>query len=624
MSFSRVAALFAVIVALAIAIWRPSDTGGIVTALEGRTLDARFALRGVRDAPPGVMIIGIDDATLASLDAFPPPRDALAQAVTAVRQGGGQGTAFDLLLSGEGRGDAVLSRMLSEGSDVILAASLSQKFLAADPITAQAASRSALALVTNTPGDTTPVGILGPAPEFARHATLGHVNVVRETDGALRRIPMARAAADGIILPALPLEAARRMAGLERGALRLDWGKTLHFGGRSIALNRDNEAGINFYGPRGAVETISLAEAITGAGAARMAGRMVFVGATAEGYGDTFATPFDRSLPGVEALATMAANLLDGTHLRRDGATWGADIVLAVLAAFTCVFAASRAKPIWAVGGTVAVWAGVLAIVQGAFVQSIWLDGVTPLAALAVATLAGGGARWMDHRQRAANLSHYQSPFLSEILAASARPGFDGRVQKAAALFVDAADFTARTARLGPVRTTAFLRGFHAAVERAAIETGGVIENYAGDGAMICFGLPDPQPEDARNALRCAERLFAEIDALSAREVAGGDAPLTIRIGAHWGDVSVAVLGGHDHRHVTLVGDIVNLASRLQETAKQIGAELAVSDALVAAAGGGEDYGLAPHGPHSMRGSDVPLDVWARMPGRVERRLSRT
>jgi len=595
--------------ALMLAVWRPSDGGGLMAGLEGRTLDARFLIRGAREEPGDIAILAIDDASLAALDAFPPPRDALARAMRVARDGGAVAVAFDLLLAGAGQGDDDLARVLEEEGGAILAVSLSETPASRDSdILDRAYARSALSLVINAP-ESGAVGMLSPAEDFARNATLAHVNIFREADGALRRIPLAMQAGDDRVLPALPLEAARRAARLERSDLRLLWGDALIFGDRAVSLNAQNEAGVNFYGPGRTIPTHSLITAQD----APLAGRVVFIGASARGFGDTFATPYDRELSGVEVLATMTANLLDGSVLRRDGATWGADILLALLAALACFLAASRARPLRAVVLTAVVWIGTLGIVQAAFVNALWLDGVTPLLSLLVATFAGGGARWMEHRRRAKNLAQYQSPLMSELLADTTRPAFDGRVQKAAALFVDAANFTPRTARLGPEQATEFLRGFHACVERAALAHGGVIEQYAGDGAMICFGLPEPGEDDARRALSCADQLFAEVEVMSAQVVSTGEEALRIRIGIHHGDVSVAVLGGRDHSHVTIVGDVVNLASRLQEVAKEIEAEMVVSDALITAAAGGADrHGLSPAGERILRGSNKPLSIWAR------------
>lgn len=609
MSVLRVAYLAAILTTVLFALWRPSDAGGVASGFEGRLLDARFLARGPMPAPDSVAILAIDDASLEALDAFPPPRTALAAGLTAAQDAGAVAVAFDLLLVGKGTGDAAFETALARDDRAILAVSLSgTKTVWTESELTRALTRSALSLVVGAP-PTGAVGGLGPNEAFAAAATLAHVNVQPEADGALRRIPLVNQAGPSLVLPVLPLAAARRALDLPRSAVTLNWGASIRLGDHLIPLDLNNEVGVNFYGPQGQIPTYSLIEAKS----ADLAGRIVFIGASAEGYGDRFATPYDRQMPGVEVLASLAANLVAGTQLRRDDVTWGGDVGLALLAVVLAVWAASRSRPVMAVGATGCVWLVFGGGLYLAFLQGLWLDGTSLLMALISGTIAGGAARRLLHRQYASNLARYHSPLLSDVLAQNKRPAFDGREQDAAVLFVDAADFTARSERLGPAGTSAFLRSFHRIVEQTATAHSGMVEQYAGDGAMICFGLPDPSPHDATNALRCADALFDGIKTLNADLARSGQPPARIRIGCHFGQVVAAVLGGDRQGHVTFVGDVVNTASRLQEVAKDLNAELVVSSDVLAGAGDVSDMGLTHHGTRTLRGRDGALDVWIRL-----------
>jgi adenylate cyclase len=601
----RTALGLALLLSVLFALWRPSDGGGVMTGVEGRLLDSRFLLRGPLPAPTGVAILAIDDAALAALNAFPPPRDALAEGLRAAYAAGARSVAFDLLLVGQGRGDAALEQVLSEQPDSVLAVSL----LGEDLTGLQTGldgdlARSALPLVIGAPkGHMRPM--LAPLARFGAQAWLAHVNVQPEADGALRRIPLFVQAGPGLILPVLPLQALR-VAG--EADIVAHWGQNLRLGDRTTVLNSHNEAAINFYGPEGTIPTFSMVDAAQ----ADLAGRVVFVGASALGYGDRFATPFARDMPGVEVLASLAANLIEGSSLRRDDLTWGLDVLIALLVAGLGVFCASRRVPAFAVMATLALWGGALGGGHMAFLQGVWLDGTTLLAALLTATLCGGAARLMLQRQAAMNLAQYQSPLLKEVLAASAQPAFDGREQAAAVLFVDVTQFTGRSVALGHAATAVFLRRFHNTVERAATAHSGLVEQYAGDGAMVCFGLPKPLSGDAANALRCAEALFASVADLNTELRSEGQPPVAIRVTAHFGQVTAAVLGGTRQGHVTFVGDVVNVTSRLQEVAKTCEAELVVSDDLVTAAGPVPGLDLERVGPVALRGRDATISVWVR------------
>jgi len=597
----RLAILFSLCAALLIGLWRPADTGGIAAGVEGRLLDLRFTLRGPRSPPADIAILAIDDEALARLGAFPPPRSALADGLIAARNRGAEVVAFDLLLPGLAEGDGVFAEALMARDDTILAVSLGDAAPAGDAL-ARALRDSAIGIVRDPPP---PIGkgALGPHEAFLAGATLGHVNIALEPDGSLRRMPLALTAPGGASIPALPLAAMRAATGKR---LTLLSGEAVSSGDRRISLDSQDAAAINYFGPEGTIPTASLVETAS----ADFDGRIIFVGATAQGFGDRVATPYDRRLPGVEALATLTANILAGETLRRDGVTWMLDVALALIAALIAVLTAARERPALALGMTALVWIGCGAVLMAGFSRFLWLDATTLFATLTAAGLAGALARRVVQRNRAANLARYQSPLMAETLAGSAHPALDGRSQDAAALFIDAAGFTERSARLGPDATARFLRDFHAGIERAALASKGVVEQYAGDGAMIVFGLPMPGPEDAANALACIDGLFAECAALNERLAAQGEPPLGIRVGAHYGTVVASILGGATQAHVTLSGDVVNAASRFQEVAKSEGARVVVSRALLEAAGA-ED-GFEPAGLVELRGREGAVDLWKR------------
>jgi len=281
----------------------------------------------------------------------------------------------------------------------------------------------------------------------------------------------------------------------------------------------------------------------------------------------------------------------------------------AVLLAALGFAAATRERPVTALATGMAVTLGAGATLTLALAAGWWLDATTALAALALAIGTGAALRLVDHRRRAANLARYHAPRLVEHLAGSPRPDFDGRAQQAVVIFADVAGFTAHSETLGPEGTADFLRRFHRHVERAAEATNGVIEQFAGDGAMVLFGLPDPDPGDAVAALRFVDQLRGAIAADPAWPGLG------LRFGGHAGEVEAGLLGGTRHRHVSVSGDVVNTASRLVEIAKSLGVSIALSGALVTAAraaraAAATDLGLAPRGAHPVRGRAAPLDIW--------------
>ncbi|PWJ21386.1 CHASE2 domain-containing protein [Jannaschia seohaensis] len=597
----------ALALSFAIGVWHPGRTTGPGAAVEGRLLDARMTLRGPLPPPEGTAIVLIDETDLTAMGGFPPPRAALAAAVDAISERGPAAIAMDLLLIDPRQGDAVLARALAQAPGMVASVALGQPDAAASAALAEAARRSGFdATVGMPPGF--PAGMEGPTDALAGLVRLGHVNARPDPDGRMRRLPawISVTTGDGSIrVPGLAL-AAMRAAGpgaplVLRGPGRARDG-AVTAGAREVALDPDGAIPLVPYGPAGTIPTWSLREV----GRAELAGRVVFLGLTGTGLGDRHPTAFDAALPGVALHATLAANLQEGRALRRDRAAWLLDILGSLAAGALGLLAATRPRAV-RVGPALIGGAFLLGgTAQAALAAGWWLDTVTLALAFAGSATLGMGLRAARARRRAENLARYTSPLLTEALSEAASPAFEGRAQLAAALFVDVAGWTATGEALGPDGAERFLARFHGAVERAAIASGGVVEQFAGDGAMILFGLPEARDDDAEAALACVQALLEE----TAREAP----PIPIRIGAHMGRVRAAVLGGARQRHVTVTGDVVNTANRLQEVARADGARVAVSDALLQATASPRAWvdrlRLGEAGLRRLRGRTARLHVW--------------
>lgn len=595
--------------AMCLSFFQLGDQGGALSRLEGQLLDLRFSFRGELDPPEDITILAIDNLALEQAQAFPLPRWIIADAVRAAHEKGAKAIVLDLLLSGLTEDDDELEAALVVAETTALAVSLTQNAPAPTPLFIRQLEHNSFAIVRNRlpPG---PKGILGPQLEFAEKAQLGHVNLRLDDDGALRRFPVALRPGDGAALPALAVVAAQLHEGLGIEALSLISGEALILGDRHIPLSRDNTAFLNHFGPRGTIQTVPISDVAK----ANLSGNLVFIGATADGYRDTFGTPFETALPGVEAIATLAANILDQTTLRRDQTTWLLEATLAIVGAVLAALTASLARPLIATLGSLTVWAVGLAVLQLGFLKYLWLDAATVLFSLLIGTLLGAAARWQMNRKRALNLSRYQSPQLMEALASRATPEFEGRMQRASIVFVDLADFTQRSAEIGSADTGKLLNRFHTLVNSASQRWNGTVSYTAGDGAMIIFGLPTVAFDDAKRAIECAVDLLSKIGADDLTGIASS--PTSVRIGAHSGDVFATVLGEKGRSTPTVTGDVVNTASRLQEQAKIHGAILAISDDIYQEAGSPDLPNLQHAGGVTLRGRSKSIDLWLMPPAK--------
>jgi adenylate cyclase len=594
-----------ILASLVIALWHPGSRSAFWQGIEGQLLDTRFLWRGSVAPPESVAILTFDDAAVSRLETFPPSRSTLAATVSALAGAGAKAVALDFLLVDLRPGDAELAAALSGVASVLGVAEASAEAGARD-----FESGGFTVTIAADPGR--PLPVLGPAEPLRGVTSLGHVILQHDADGAVRRFDAARplTTEEGVAwYPALAiasLKAADGSLDLQLQSSRI--GGQLWVGETEIPLDMQGAIPLVFYGPSGTVPTYSVAALAD----ADLEGKLVFLGATATGFGDRHATPFDAALPGVELHATLAANVIEQRFLRRDAITWIWDVALALVVASLGFIVSGLDRPWLATLATVTLVAALAAVLQAAFVAGWWLDATTAVLSLLLGVGSGAGLRLLEHRRRAANLALYQSPQFVDRLASAADPRFEASARPAVVLFVDVANFTAHSESIGPEGTAEFLRLFHGHVEQAVDPLGGIIAHFAGDGAMVVFGLPEPGSKDALNALHFIEALYATVRT-------SADWPgLKLRVGGHAGPVKTGVVGGRKHRQLTVSGDVVNTASRLQDFAKTRKAAIALSDALLRSSpetlSWAKTAGLQPAGQHRLRGRMEPLEIWTGSP----------
>ncbi len=588
--------------ALALGLWHPGERGAFWQGIEGRLLDARFLVRGPLPAPQQVAIVAFDDAAIERPATFPPSRTALSEVVSGAWQAGARVLALDVLLIDPRPDDAVLAAALARGMAIL---GVAEAASGASLVTLR--QRGGPSLVTG-PEPQAPLPAMGPDPVLQEAADLAHVTVEHGPDGVLRRLRpvLSVASSNGLVtLPGLAVAAVSAQAGPTRVSIPPSGvGGRLEIGPVSVPLDLRGTVPLDYYGPAGSIPTYSAASVSQ----ADLRGKIVFVGATATGFGDRHATPFDATMPGVEVHATFAANLLTGRPLRRDGVAWGASVLLGLLAAVAGCAAAGLNGPLVATVATAGAALAMAAALQAAFSAGWWLDATTVAMCLALGAGASAAAQRFQQRRRATNLARYQSPALVETLATDADPLRDRPPLPAVVVFVDVVGFTPHAERSGPARTYAFLAAFTRQVEQAADRCGGMIADFAGDGALVVFGVPEPGADDVGQALRFIEQLDAAV-------LASADWPgLGLRFSAHAGPVQLGVLGGDRHRRVAVSGDVVNTASRLQDSARARDASLALSGAFVAATPHARRWagqrGLVRLEPQQLRGRAALEEVW--------------
>ncbi|MBX3540150.1 MAG: adenylate/guanylate cyclase domain-containing protein [Chelatococcus sp.] len=556
--------------------WHLAGRASVFDRIEAVTLDLRALMAPAKPPPPEVVIVAIDDETVRQMGAYPLPREKLAALVDAIARREPKALAIDLLFvdSSPPGQDLALARALGQLPTVIAAAGLFDGTEARQPVT----------------GDVTgavprPQSMMWPVDPLAAAAEVGLVNVVTDVGGMPRHVPMIYRGQDAVV-PSFVLLA----AALATGATpRLD-GENLELGAQSIALDLGQHLALRFYGPRGAIPTISATKFMSPS-PPDVSGRTVVVGTTATGSGDTFPTPFSPVVPGVEVLATAIGNLLAGDGLLRTRETRWFDAAIAATLAVAAVVLIGMRRPVAGLGLCVLLAAAWVALSLAAYAHGYWLSTTLPLVAMLPVAMAYGALRlWQERRtvRYLAGVEERLAPFQPRPIAArlTEDPAFlaEPIAQDAAVIFVDLAGYTGLSEALGPARTREILKSFHMLVDEVVDSHGGFVATFMGDGAMILFGFPERRDDDAARALRALGHLGEKLDAWALPTASDAREKPHARLTAHFGPVIVSRLGGQSHQQVTATGDTVNVASRLQEVAKSLKVTTVVTDDIVRAA----------------------------------------
>lgn len=459
------------------------------------------------------------------------------------------------------------------------------------------------------------------SPFPAQSMMVGHernirpLNAETDPDFVIRRAPLLFRTASGQDLPSMALEMAARTAGKapERapdGGLRLD--------GYDIPGGRDNAMRINFQGGND-IPTYSLADlyACAAAGnteffAREFRGKAVMLGEVLDVEdrkitGKRFMTGIDdgrdnvRCLPGSGAPRNTAAPYRDsiaGVYihaaaindlLRRDGLRdLARPAVLAanLLAALALALLTLRLRPVAsgvAVVGFAAAWtaAGVVALQQGLLLPL--------LSTLMAAALAYGlmlGYRYVVVDQQKHHIRRLFSLYLApavvnEMVDSNRLPELGGEQREVTVWFSDLANFTALSEGLSPNELVQVMNHYFSAVTAIIESHGGFVDKYIGDAVVAIFGAPRADPEHAANAVRAVVEVSRKLAAMTA----GGEfgqRVVAARTGINTGEALVGNVGGDRRFNYTVMGDTVNMASRLEGANKLLGSHVLLSDQTAA------------------------------------------
>jgi adenylate cyclase len=444
---------------------------------------------------------------------------------------------------------------------------------------------------------TTWVGYGGNLAQFTRNAaSAGHFNPITDPDGVVRRVPMI-AELDGAYYEALSLAVVRTILGfpkvepgyapdrfLQRGYTGLEW---LQVGPLSIPVDETASALIPYRGHKSSFAYVSLADVLADrVPPERLKGKIALVGTTAPGLLDLRSTPVDSVYPGVEVHANLIAGMLDRNIKLKPPYMLGAEVVLLLIGGVALSLLIPMLAPLWA---TVLTLAGIT-LIAGIDV-ALWTEAntVLPLAASMLMTLAlytvnmayGYFVEARSKRQFTELFGQYVPPELVDRMARDPQKyNMEPRAAELTILFSDVRGFTSISEALKPEELREYINEY--LTEMSGIIRSrhrGTLDKYIGDAIMAFWGAPVDDAQHARNGVLAALDMQQERRVLNEKFAARGWPTLNIGIGVNSGNVRVGDMGSQVRRAYTVMGDPVNVASRLEGRTKHYGVGILVGEA---------------------------------------------
>ena len=443
-------------------------------------------------------------------------------------------------------------------------------------------------------------GFRAPLPAISKGAKwVGYFNNLPDFDGVIRHTALALRVGDRYY-PSLDAALAAIALGLsprdivpvtqtpDEGAL-IDY---VDFG-HKVQVPTDSRGlmSINYLGRDRTFDNYSVADIMNGKYDAELKDKIVLVGATAEGTFDQRVTPLNKISAGIETHANAVENILSGHFLRRGLAIDLGEVAFALLLAFLFAGLFARVKvqqslPVLAIAAT-AVWAASTA----AFWAGYEVFAALPLLELAsmfvLVTVYRYATEERDKRQLRKAFQLYLNPeVMEEMLDDPQALQLGGKEMELTVLFSDIRGFTTLSERVSPTALVHILNDYFSPMTDIVFEKRGTLDKYIGDAMMAFFGAPVQTDLHAAN---CCEASLQMIDGLHRLlekwRIEDPDLPaIDIGIGINSGPMVVGNMGSQQRFNYTVMGDNVNLASRIEGLNKAYGTHILISEQTLVAA----------------------------------------
>jgi len=574
--------------------------GGFLESYELGTYDQLCRLNA-RNSPASdeIVLVAVDQGSLKAAQGqginWPWPRQMYAPIVQFLASSGARAVAFDIVFTEPSaygmEDDQLFAAALKENGHVFLPIFLSREERPHPAWEQKLVDRIALPLQDQSEALGSPYLSSEPPIQILADSTqgLGNVAIPPDPDGIYRRLPLVFSYRDHWI-PSLGLAVFRHLSTRGPDA----WAKDgLDLGGLHVPLDHQRTFLLSYYNGGQDFRRFSAFNLIQSFQALQdgskpiyspevFRDKVVFVGYTAPGLFDLKPTPIKSLNPGMAIHATLLANLLYKDFRVRISRP--AAMALAAGVAVGIGMTVMLVPGLWQLALiTLSLAGGLFLFTVLAFRQNAWIDAILLAASLglsfAMSTTFSYATEGRQRRQIKQAFSHYMSDLLIQDLLRhpdKLRLGGDKRVLTV--FFSDLAGFTSLSEKLSPEEVVTLLNRYLTAMTDIILASGGLIDKYEGDAIMAFWGAPLPQEDHAARACQAALDNQARLAELRKEFTQSGLPPLHARIGINTGAMIIGNMGSSQRFDFTVMGDSVNLASRLEGAGKEYGTRITISE----------------------------------------------
>jgi len=550
-----------------------------------------------------IVVIDIDESSLTTVGPWPWPRTRLAtlmENLLSVYEA--RGVALDMVLPerADAAGDTRLA-LLAQHGPVVLAQAFDYAARPAPLRVGQIAGGSPV----TAPAALLPIasGYIGNHAGLAQAGSVGNIGIVPDEDGALRRLPMLTLF-DDRQYPSLSLQLLNCCA---------------HTGTLNLKPTDEAYARIPFSRNWSAYTVVAAADILNlHAPVAAVSGRLVLIGSSALGLSDRVATPLSVSTSGVMVHAAQLSALLDaqaGNMPSPWPGQWIA-ILFSLLMAAMAVYTFPRlsaASNVALLSSTALIWLGLAYIITP---HNAAFSTTGPLASTLFLLMVAVPFDWQVSQRKARQLlgtlqQYVAKSVVDELVRSNATDPLAPVQRNVTTLIADMEGYTGQVESLSMEQAAQLTHDFLDCLTRPVLAQGGTLDKYTGDGLVAFWGAPLPISNHADLALDAAQQILLEMQRFSQTRQQDGKPPLRVRIGIESGVAMAGDFGSSSRSIYTAVGDSVNVASRLQELARDFPHDILVGQGTVTLA---RRHRFRLLGEVTLRGKDNPTTLYTLEP----------